>query len=202
MAGFEFGEKLTCLKKVKIGNVAYKAGDNFPYEEMAIENDLIDSLLGQKKLARTDRLSARLLAELRVEKVSKRIRNFRGSRVAISWPINEPLPKGVKDGRYGADLSKLQTEDVEEEDEPEVIPVLPTENDKTPPPSKETSDNVPEASDEEESEEADLEGIGEVKLVPGSGGWYDVTVNGVVYNKAKLRKRAANNLVKELEAAL
>lgn len=99
MAGFEIGEKITCLKDVIIGRTKYRAGSDFPYQDMDIDISLVETLLNQKKLIRTSRLGEKLKEQISNTTCSKVIKNFKGKRYALSWPEDEPLPNGVIDSR-------------------------------------------------------------------------------------------------------
>ena len=116
MSGFEFGEELICLKAVGIGRDVYQPGEDFPYEDMDVEISLVESLLQKRSLARKCRVTPKMLEELKREKVSKTIRNFRGERLVVSWPSNEPIPEGCRDGRPG--VLKTHVPPQEAQDEP------------------------------------------------------------------------------------
>ena len=65
MAGFEHGEKLVCLTKVKVDDKTFQPGDDFPYIDMNVDQALVDSLMSQRKVARAAHVSQETLAELR-----------------------------------------------------------------------------------------------------------------------------------------
>lgn len=126
MSGFEIGEKLTCLKDVKIGDEKFPAGDDFPYEEIIIEISLVESLLNKRFLARTCRVTPKMMKELKREKVAKRIRNSPDGRVVVSWPSNEPIPEGCIDGRRSVKPAvtsepEAPSDDIDEDGAVEVV---------------------------------------------------------------------------------
>lgn len=201
MAGFEHGEKLVCLEKVKVGSSSFQPGDDFPYMDLNVELGLVDSLLSQRKIARKALLSDKVLDALKVVHVEKIIKNFPDGRVAVSWPDHEPLPEGVIDGRpsafkaaeqplplpeddpnYDPDLSEEEFgEDPEEETEPE-----------------EESETEPETESEEETANIDSGKAASVEIVPADGiGWFNVAVDGIIVNTKRLRKRDAVKLREE-----
>lgn len=104
MAGFEHGEELVVLKKMGIGSSQFKPGDDFPYEELNIELDLVEKLLGQRMLIRKARSTPKLMEQLRSVKVAKIIKNFNGQRMVVSWPYDEDLPEGVEDHRFSKNV--------------------------------------------------------------------------------------------------
>jgi len=126
MSGFEFGEKLTCLKQVKIGREAYAAGEDFPYEEIDVEIDLVESLLNKRFLCRSCRVTPKMLKELKHVNTSKRIRNSPSGRLVVSWPADEPIPEGCIDGRRSAKPAvtsepQAPSEDIDEDGKVEVV---------------------------------------------------------------------------------
>lgn len=189
MAGFEFGEALVCLDKVKIGNEVFKPGFDFPYQQKGVSVKLVEQLLNSHKVARKAVLDPDSIKELQREKVRKVIRNYKDGRVAVSWPSDEPIPEGIIDGRPYKDRSaKKASAPVEEpgtgtEDLPE-------------PETEEAEDFV------EEIDEKDLEDLPEkpvVEIVPKGSGWFDVVVGGEVVNEKALRQIQAKKLAKKYE---
>lgn len=100
MAGFEFGEELIVMKNLEIGKVSFRPGDDFPYEGLEIELDLVEKLLNQRMLIRKARITPLMMSQLKTSKVAKIIKNHAGVRMAVSWPYDEELPEGVLDYRF------------------------------------------------------------------------------------------------------
>lgn len=192
MAGFEHGEKLVCLTKVKVNDKTFQPGEEFPYIDLNVEPALVDSLLSQRKIARAAHVSQQTIAELRVEKVEKIVRNFEDGRVAISWPRNEPLPPGVIDGRP----EHLRGEVVEAG--PENTGGDPDDED------PENTGGDPDGGSDDDPEGGDntgdpnAGGASSIQIVPAEGtGWFNVLVDGIQVNTKKLRKRDAIKLKEE-----
>ena len=174
MAGFEYGEKLICLQDVIIGSEKYKAGKEFPYEDMEIDLDLVDQLLNQKKLIRASRMNERMLQEIVRDKSPKIIENYKGKRYVMSWPINEDIPEGAIDMRD--EIKKAKKKQKEQEEETLIV----TEG--------------KEETDEEEKE--DDESV--IEVVPADKkGFFNVEVDGVIVNDEPLRKPAAEAMAEE-----
>lgn len=183
MAGFEHGEKLVCLTKVKVNDKTFQAGEAFPYIDLNIDPALVDSLMSQRKIARAAHVSQQMIEELRVERTEKLIKNFPDGRVAVSWPDDEPLPEGVIDGRPSA-LKAAEQPLPAPEDDPNYDPDL--------------SEEEPETEPEEETANTDSGKASSVEIVPADGtGWFNVVVDGITVNTKKLRKRDAILLKKE-----
>lgn len=178
MAGFEHGEKLVCLTKVKVNDKTFQAGEAFPYIDLNIDPALVDSLMYQRKIARAAHVSQQMIEELRVERTEKLIKNFPDGRVAVSWPKNEPLPHGVIDGRPEHLRGEVLEGDPEGGDED------PEGGDEDP----ENAGGDPEGGDKNEA----------AQIVPADGiGWFNVLVDGIQVNTKKLRKRDAIKLKEE-----
>lgn len=128
MAGFEHGEKLVVLKKLEIGNTTFNPGDDFPYEDLVVDMSLVERLLEHRQIARAARVSRAMLAELATVKVKKIIKNYKDKRIAVSWPLDEDLPKGVEEGRPGmidslrADLKERIADKPEPEEKKSIRP--------------------------------------------------------------------------------
>lgn len=197
MAGFEHGEKLVCLTKVKVNDKTFQAGEAFPYIDLNIDPALVDSLMSQRKIARAAHVSQQMIEELRVERTEKLIKNFPDGRVAVSWPDDEPLPEGVIDGRPSAPKAAEQPLPAPEDD-PNYDPDLSEEEFGEDPEEETESEEEPETEPEEETANTDSGKASSVKIVPADGlGWYNVEVDGIVVNPKKLRKRDAVLLKKE-----
>ena len=189
MAGFEHGEKLVCLTQVKVSDRTFKAGDDFPYIEMNVEPNLVDSLLSQRKVARATHVGQQMLDELRVERVEKVIRNYEDGRVAVSWPRNEPLPPGVIDGRPEHLRGEVVVAD------PENAGGDP-DGGGDPDSDDENAGGDPDGGDGGDPNAGG--GNSAVQIVPADGvGWFNVLVDGIQVNTKKLRKHAAIDLQKE-----
>ena len=125
MAGFEFGEKLVVLKEIMIDSVGYAPGADFPYENLKLDMDLVERFLDQKLLARKARLDPKYIKEISKVNTAKIIKNERGVRTAVSWPVDEDLAEGVIDGRPS--IKTPVTDDLDDEDsnpddmEPKII---------------------------------------------------------------------------------
>lgn len=171
MAGFEHGEKLTCLTKVKVNDKTFQAGDDFPYIDLNVDPSLVDSLLSQRKIARAAHVSQQMLAELKVDRTEKIIRNYEDGRVAVSWPKNEPLPPDVIDGRPEHLRGEVVVADPE---------------------------NAGGDPDGGGDPNAGSGGNSAAQIVPADGvGWFNVLVDGIQVNTKKLRKRDAIKLKEE-----
>lgn len=100
MAGFEFGEELIALRKFDVGSMRFNPGDDFTYNELALDLDFVEKLLGQRAVIRKALVSPKMMAQLKSVKVAKKIKNAGGVRMAVSWPSDEDLPEGVLDYRF------------------------------------------------------------------------------------------------------
>ena len=195
MAGFEHGEKLVCLTKVKVDDKTFQPGDDFPYIDMNVDPALVDSLMSQRKVARAAHVSQETLAELRKEKVEKIIRNFDDGRVAVSWPRSEPLPPGVIDGRP-------------EHLRGELVAASPAGSDEDPNAGGDDDPNGdggdPNGGDDDPNAGGDPNADGDksIQIVPADGvGWFNVMVDGIPVNTKKLRKRDAIKLKEEYKGS-